>query len=135
MPDSKLVKILMIEDDATHRQMYGMQFKQSGFTHFETVSSGQEGLNAIEKEHPDLVLLDIGLEDIDGIEVLKRLKADSATADIPVIVLSNMREKDKGEQAQQLGAVDYILKAKYLPREIVERVERFFDQPDKVGHS
>jgi CheY-like chemotaxis protein len=125
----------MIEDDATHRQMYGMQFKQSGFTHFETVSSGQEGLNAIEKEHPDLVLLDIGLEDIDGIEVLKRLKADSATADIPVIVLSNMREKDKGEQAQQLGAVDYILKAKYLPREIVERVERFFDQPDKVGHS
>lgn len=121
----------MIEDDATHRQMYGMQFKQSGFTHFETVSSGQAGLDAIKKDRPDLILLDIGLEDIDGIEVLKRLKTDSATFEIPVIVLSNMREKDKGEQAQQLGAVDYILKAKYLPREIVERVEQFLTSQEE----
>lgn len=121
----------MIEDDATHRQMYGLQFKQSGFTSFEAVASGQEGLDSMQKSHPDLILLDIGLEDIDGIEVLKRLKADSSTADIPVIVLSNMREKDKGEQAQQLGAVDYILKAKYLPREIVERVERFLTSHKK----
>ncbi|MBI1833755.1 MAG: response regulator [Candidatus Andersenbacteria bacterium] len=131
MSEPKLVKILMIEDDATHRQMYGLQFKQSGFTSFEAVASGQEGLDSMQKSHPDLILLDIGLEDIDGIEVLKRLKADSSTADIPVIVLSNMREKDKGEQAQQLGAVDYILKAKYLPREIVERVERFLTSHKK----
>jgi len=121
----------MIEDDATHRQMYGMQFKQSGFANFSAVSSGQEGLDSIEKDAPDLILLDIGLEDIDGIEILKRLKDNSATTDIPVIVLSNMREKDKGEQAQQLGAADYILKAKYLPREIVERVEHFLTSQTK----
>ena len=131
MPEPKPVKILMIEDDVTHRQMYGMQFKQFGFTNFTAVSSGQEGLNAIEKDHPGLILLDIGLEDIDGIEVLTRLKADSTTADIPVIVLSNMREKDKGEQAQQLGAVDYILKVKYLPSEIVERVDKFLTSQTK----
>lgn len=125
MSDHKQAKILMIEDDATHRQMYGLQFKQLGFTEFSTAASGQEGLDTIKSNRPDLILLDIGLEDIDGIEVLKRLKANPSTADIPVIVLSNMREKDKGEQAQQLGAVDYILKAKYLPREIVERVEQF----------
>jgi len=131
MSDPKPVKILMIEDDATHRQMYGMQFKQSGFANFSAVSSGQEGLDSIEKDAPDLILLDIGLEDIDGIEILKRLKDNSATTDIPVIVLSNMREKDKGEQAQQLGAADYILKAKYLPREIVERVEHFLTSQTK----
>lgn len=121
----------MIEDNATHRQMYGLQFKQAGFEGFYTASTGQEGLDLVRKDHPDLLLLDIGLEDIDGIEVLKQLKADSSTADIPVIVLSNMREKDKGEQAQQLGAVDYMLKAKYLPREIVERIEQFLTSHTK----
>ncbi|MEX1112516.1 MAG: response regulator [Candidatus Andersenbacteria bacterium] len=131
MSDHKRTKILMIEDNATHRQMYGLQFKQAGFEGFYTASTGQEGLDLVRKDHPDLLLLDIGLEDIDGIEVLKQLKADSSTADIPVIVLSNMREKDKGEQAQQLGAVDYMLKAKYLPREIVERIEQFLTSHTK----
>jgi two-component system phosphate regulon response regulator PhoB len=125
MLEPNQAKILMIEDDATHRQMYGLQFKQSGFTTFSAVSSGQEGLDVIKKDKPDLILLDVGLEDMDGIEVLSCLKKDSSTADIPVIMLSNMREKDKGDQASQLGAVDYILKAKFLPKEIVERVEHF----------
>lgn len=125
MSEPKPAKILLIEDNATHQQMYSLQFKQSGFTDFSIATTGQEGLEAAKQNHPDLILLDIGLEDIDGIEVLKQLKADSGTANIPVMVLSNMREKDKGDQAHQLGAVDYILKARYLPREVVERVRQF----------
>lgn len=131
MPSLKEAKILFIEDDSIHRQMYGFQFKQLGFTNFTTVSSGQDGLDAVKQDLPDLILLDIGLEDIDGIEVLRRLKADTATANVPVIVLSNMREQDKGEEARKLGAVDYVLKARFLPREIVARVERFLTKRNK----
>lgn len=125
MGELKKTKILMIEDDAIHQQMYSFQFKKSGFTDFSVAASGQTGLEAAKKNHPDLILLDLGLEDIDGIEVLKQLKADGATANIPVIVLSNMREKDKGEEVRQLGAEEYLLKAHYLPREIMEKVKQF----------
>ncbi len=131
MLDSQKAKILMIEDDTTHRLMYSLQFKQSGFESFTAVATGREGLNSIKKNRPDLILLDIGLADMDGIEVLKQIKADPTISSIPVIMLSNMREKDKGEQAQQLGAADYLLKAQYLPQEIVEKVEQFLTSDRK----
>jgi len=131
MTELKDIKILMIEDDETHRKMYAFQFEKAGFVNFKTVASGQAGLYAAQQEEYDLILLDIGLEDIDGIAVLEQLKADSITTDIPVVVLSNMREEDRGEKAKELGAVDYILKAKYLPREVVERVKNILNRQSR----
>ena len=108
-----------------HRQMYGLQFKRAGYTHFSTAESGREGLEAMKENHPDLLLLDIALEDMDGLEVLRSMRKDEELTDIPVIVLSNMREKDKGSEARQLGAVDYLLKAQFLPREVVAHIEQW----------
>ena len=123
----------MIENDETHQIMYAFQFNKAGYSDFATVETGQAGLKAAQKGGIDLILLDIGLEDIDGIEVIRQLKANETTADIPVVVLSNMREEDKGAKARELGAVDYILKAKHLPREIVERVEKFLVNREQPG--
>jgi len=122
--DKETVKILMIEDNELHRQMYGMQFRQAGYVNFTAVSTGGEGLRIMTKEKPDLLLLDIALDNMDGVEVLKRVRDNEGLADLPVIVLSNMREEDKGSEVRKLGIKDYILKAELLPREIVERVER-----------
>ena len=126
MEDLKQTKILMIEDEAMHRHMYGLQFKQNGYENFSSAESGEKGLKAMKENKPDLLLLDIGLEDMDGIEVLKRMKADENLKNISVIVLSNMREKDKGAEARELGADLYLLKADYLPQEVLAKVERFF---------
>lgn len=125
MEDPKQAKILMIEDDETQRLMYGLQFERSGYAHFSAVESGQAGLEAMREDGPDLLLLDIGLEDMDGLEVLRIMKEDKELSEIPVIMLSNMREKDKGSEARELGAIDYLLKVHLLPREVVAHVERF----------
>lgn len=134
MPDPKQAKILMIEDDETQRQMYGLQFKVSGYTNFSSVESGQEGLKAMKASRPDLILLDIRLEDMDGLEVLRSMQKDEKLSGIPVIVLSNMREKDKGDEARELGAVEYLLKVHLLPREVVAHVERFLTNQKQSKH-
>ena len=125
MQDPKQAKILMIEDDEMHRQMYDLQFKRSGYTYFSSVESGQRGLELMRENRPDLLLLDMALEDMDGLEVLRDMRAEERLSSIPVIVLSNMREKDLGSEVRKLGAVDYLLKAQFLPREVVVHVEQW----------
>lgn len=83
---------------------------------------GYEGLGKAKKEHPHLILLDIKMDDLDGFEVLKRLKADPSLAPIPVFLLTNMGEKDNAEKGLSLGAETYIMKAKVLPNEIIDKV-------------
>lgn len=130
MQDPKQARVLMIEDDEMHRQMYDLQFKRAGYTYFSSVESGQGGLELMRKNRPDLLLLDMVLEDMDGLEVLRNMRAEEKLSDIPVIVLSNMREKDKGSEARELGAVDYLLKARFLPREVVAYVEQWLTSQD-----
>ena len=128
MPQATEATILMIEDNKMHRFMYNFQFKQMGYKNFTAIGTAEEGLQSVAKDMPDLVLLDLILEGtlgLDGLEVLKKIKENPVTAKVPVIILSNKREKDMAEEVKRLGAVDYILKAKYLPREIVDYVGKF----------
>lgn len=128
MPPNTAAKILLIEDNQMHRYLYVFEFRKQGFNNFRTAATAKEGLTSVKSDPPDLILLDLVLEgtiDMDGLEVLRRLKADPATAKIPVIILSNKREKDMAQEVKSLGAAGYLLKAKYQPREIVERVEQF----------
>lgn len=126
MKDKAKFKILMIEDNETHRFMYDFQFKTSGYVGFQAVATGEEGLEIVKKEKQDLIFLDLILADnerLDGLEVLKKIKSDPENKDTPVLVLSNKREKDVGEEASRLGASGYILKAQFTPRQIVEQAE------------
>ncbi len=102
-------KILIIEDDLDVAEMLNAYFRVQGYEVF-TVNWGEDGVRSCQTVHPDLVILDIRLPDIDGYEVARRLRADRRTADIPIIFLTEKRERADRLQGLELGADDYITK-------------------------
>ncbi len=102
-------KILIIEDDLDVAEMLNAYFRVQGYDVF-TVNWGEDGVRSCQTVHPDLVILDIRLPDIDGYEVARRLRADRRTADIPIIFLTEKRERVDRLQGLELGADDYITK-------------------------
>jgi len=85
---------------------------------------GEVGLKLAKSGKPDLILLDLILPKIDGFEVLKKIKADPETKDIPVIVLTNLEESEDVQRAIDLGAKNYLVKANYSLREVVEKIKK-----------
>jgi len=115
-------KILIVEDDKFLRELIARKLAKENFEVAEAVD-GEEGIKKAKEEKPDLVLLDLILPGIDGFEVLSKIKEDEATQKIPVIVLSNLGQKEDVERCMQLGAVNYMIKAHFTPVEIIEKVE------------
>jgi len=118
----KKAKILLVEDDTF---LAGMYVSKLGFENFEIglANDGQMGLKLAKKDLPDLILLDILLPKLDGFEVLKKLKKDEATKNIPVILLTNLGQKDDVENGLALGAADYLIKAHFLPQEVIQKIK------------
>jgi DNA-binding response OmpR family regulator len=102
-------KILVVEDDLDVAEMLNAYFQVQGYEVF-TVNWGEDGVRAGQTVHPDLVILDIRLPDIDGYEVARRLRGDRRTQDIPIIFLTEKRERSDRLQGLELGADDYITK-------------------------
>lgn len=124
-------KILIVEDNEMHQFMYKFQFEQAGYKDVMVAGTGQDGLEQARAQKPDLILLDLVLEGdrgISGLEVLQGLKGEDSTKDIPVVVLSNKRAKDMAVKVKNLGAEAYLLKADYVPREVVAYVNKFFNK-------
>ncbi len=115
-------KILIIEDDKFLRELISRKISDEGFDVAEAVD-GEEGVKKVKTEKPDLILLDLILPGIDGFEVLSRAKEDLNSASIPVIILSNLGQKEEVEKGLKLGAVDYLIKAHFTPGEIVEKIK------------
>ncbi|MEW6029973.1 MAG: response regulator [Chloroflexota bacterium] len=102
-------KILVVEDDLDVAEMLNAYFRVQGYDVF-TVNWGEDGVRNCQTIHPDLVILDIRLPDIDGYEVARRLRSDRRTADVPIIFLTEKREREDRLQGLELGADDYITK-------------------------
>ena len=102
-------KILVVEDDLDVAEMLNAYFRVQGYEVY-TVNWGEDGVRSCQTVHPDLVILDIRLPDIDGYEVAKRLRSDRRTQDIPIIFLTEKRERADRLQGLELGADDYITK-------------------------
>ena len=117
-----MAKILIIEDDRFLRELIARKLKNEGYEVAEAVD-GEEGLKRIKEERPDLVLLDLILPGIDGFEVLEKAKKDPETAQIPVIILSNLGQREGVERGLKLGAIDYLIKAHFTPGEIIEKIK------------
>ncbi len=115
-------KILVVEDDKFLRELISTKLRKEGFDVLE-VFDGEEGIKEIKKEKPDLVLLDLILPGIDGYEVLARKKEDPAVASIPVIILSNLGQREEVEKGLKLGASDFLIKAHFTPGEIIEKIK------------
>jgi len=115
-------KILIIEDDKFLRELIAQKLLKESYDIAEAVD-GEKGIKAVKEEKPDLVLLDLILPGIDGFEVLAQMKEDPILAEIPVIILSNLGQKDDIERGLKMGAVDYLIKAHFTPGEIIEKIK------------
>ena len=114
--------ILVVEDDKFLRDILVQKLRREGFRVLEA-PDGEEALKLAGSGHPDLILLDILLPRIDGFEVLKRLKADAATDSVPVIILSNLGQKEDITRALELGAEEFMVKAQFTPVQIIAKIK------------
>jgi len=115
--------VLVIEDDRFIRDIFVQKLKSEGFQVTEAVD-GRRALELLTAHAPELILLDLLLPDIDGFEILERIKKEPPLAKVPVIVLSNLGDQESIAHARALGAADYLIKAHYTPEEIVAVIRK-----------
>lgn len=115
-------KILLVEDDTFILEMYATKLLNFGYEVL-TAVDGEEALKIVKEKHPDFILLDLVLPSVDGFEVLKIVKKDPKTKSIPVILLTNLGERQDVEQGLKLGADDYLIKAHFTPSEVIEKIQ------------
>lgn len=123
MADKNNQQILLVEDDTFLSNIYKTKFEMEGYEVI-TATDGESGLAIAKSKKPSLILLDILLPKMDGFSVLKELKADDSVKEIPVILLTNLGQKDDVSKGLELGASDYLIKAHFKPSETVEKVRK-----------
>jgi len=126
-------KILIIEDEKDIVKMLDYNLKKEGFRAF-SANNGEDGLDMVRKERPDLILLDLMLPEMDGLEVCKAVKNDTKTAHIPIIILTAKAQESDKIVGLELGADDYVTKP-FSPRELIARIKavlRRLKEKDKL---
>ncbi|MFA6587962.1 MAG: response regulator [Patescibacteria group bacterium] len=119
-------RILLVEDDQFLRDLLAGKLKREGFDVTACVD-GQEGLRTIQKQKPDLVLLDIILPGLDGFNVLQqvRFSADKQVSEVPIVLLSNLGQDSDVAKGKKLGANDYLIKANLTIDDIIKKIRKF----------
>lgn len=123
-------KILIVEDEQDILQLVRLYLEKEGYR-ICTATTGVEGLKQTKNENPDLVILDLMLAEMDGLEVCKRLRADPKTARIPIIMLTAKAEESDTVIGLELGADDYVTKP-FSPKALVARVKALFRRLDRA---
>ncbi len=123
------VKVLLIEDEPDVLELYRLKLTLDDYD-VVTAQNGQEGLDKAHSEKPELIFLDIKMPGMDGFDVLKRLRADEATKDIPVIILSNFDEEAMVEKGLSLGANEYLIKSHVSPGSLSEKAREYSAEED-----
>ncbi len=121
-------RILIIEDEQYLRFLLAKSLTEEGFEVEESIT-GEDGLKKMKDKKFDLVLLDLLLPNMDGFEVLIEMKKDPNLSSLPVIVVSNLGQKDEIESARNLGAVDFLIKANVSLVEIIDKVKNILKPP------
>lgn len=122
MVKSNNKKVLIAEDDESLRNVLSDSFAIAGFTVLSAVN-GAEALSLSLQEHPDLVLLDIQMPVMDGLEMLAKLRQDKWGKSAEVILLTNFSEVDKIAKATEKGAYDYLVKSDWKTEDIIKKVK------------
>jgi len=124
MDKADRIRIALIEDDDILSSLYDEALSMMGFS-VGIAKTGQEALKIVEENDPHLVILDIVMPDGDGFFVLKKLKDNAKTKNIPVIIHTNLfNESDKAE-ALRLGAKEYVVKTEVTPKQLAEIVKKY----------
>lgn len=126
MAEGKPKKILVVDDEDSVREIYRHEFLNNGYNVI-AAADGEEGLLKAGEESPDMILLDIMLPKMSGIEVLRALKENQLTKKTPVLLLTNLGEETIIKEGFELGADGYLLKVSYTPSQVVDEVKKFFE--------
>ncbi len=116
--------VLLTEDNDFIRNMYQLKLSKAGLTVEEAVD-GKQALEKIAARKPDLVLLDMMMPNMSGIDVLKQLNKDKIIPDLPVIVLTNIMNSQAITEARDLGARDYIIKTDLTPSQVIDKLKPY----------
>jgi len=122
---AKKSKILVVEDDPFLLELYQTKLNEEGFEVF-VARNGREGFDVAAAQQPELILLDILMPEVDGYEMLKKIKASAQTKKIPVIIFSNLSQREEIEKGLRLGAADFIVKTSLTPLQIAQKVKEYF---------
>ncbi len=117
-----MAKILIVEDDPLMARLYEKVFKFEGYE-VDVALNGRDGLDKVRVNRPTVMVLDIMMPEMNGLEVLDKLKADPETKTIPVVVLTNLAGGQDAEAALTKGAVKYIVKSEYEPKQIANMIK------------
>lgn len=117
-------KILIVEDDFYIKDLYEIEAKRAGFD-VVTASDGEEALVKVTAERPDLMILDLMLPKRDGLSVLKLVKADQVFVKLPVLIITNLEDPVKEQEAKEAGASEYMLKIKNTPEQVIDVVKKY----------
>jgi len=120
-------KIVIIEDEEILLDLIQKKLLQEGYQ-VDVARNGQEGLEKIREEKPDLILLDIIMPKMGGFEVMEEIKNDDNLRGIPIIIISNSGQPVELSRAKELGVVDWLIKTDFDPSEVVEKVEKQLKQ-------
>lgn len=119
-------KILVVDDEPAIRDIYNREFTNAGYK-VEMAEDGEAGLLKAGEVKPNLILLDVMLPKMSGIDVLKSLKANSLTKNIPILLLTNLGEETLIKEGFDLGADGYLLKVSYTPSQVVQECRKFLN--------
>ena len=119
--------VLLVEDQRGFRRIYEDVLSSDGYEVL-TAEDGQIGWDSAKGKKPDVILLDLGLPKLSGLEVLQKIRADAQTRDIPVIIFSVTSEQADVDQALAMGANEYSVKGFDTPRKVLERIEKLLVQ-------
>ena len=114
-------KLLLVEDDNILRELYLTRFKMDNYE-IDFAVDGEEAVAKVAANKPDCVLLDLRIPKLSGFEVLRRIKEQPETKDIPVIVLTALSGDEDREKVMQLGAKAFLTKADTMPKDVLEHV-------------
>lgn len=123
-------KILIIEDDASFRRVYHDMLETAGYNVL-VADNGEMGWDLAKAEKPNLIILDLVLPGLHGFDVLKNVRGDSDTKDIPVLITTALGEQADIKKGLELGATDYMVKGFFTPREILAKIRSVFTQADQ----
>ena len=124
------LKVLIVEDDAFLINIYSTKFEGEGYN-VSIAENGEIGLEQVSKEMPDIILLDILMPRLNGFGFLQEIKAKKEFGQIPIILLTNLNQNNDIEKGLSLGADDYLVKAHFMPSEIVEKVQALLNKKEK----
>lgn len=117
-----MTKIAIIEDDQVISQMYRMKFEADGFD-VQLANNGKYGVELVEAFTPDIILLDLQMPEMNGVEALEIIRQNEWGKNTPVIILTNLGEEEAPKKLRSLGIHSYIVKANLTPRQVAQRVK------------